>query len=161
MGQARQVLAEYRAWQREQEEARKHEAELLRRYTGAKGADENGRQLDQREFKETKAALSWLATCQMGWYRNRGGHYRVDLLEIIGNFSSEGLPTEHGVKMSVREDGQAWFGWRRTVTGWCFAIGETGHPPDQWEYDGPEPPTGFPGEDPCWGDSWGKLNRNW
>ncbi len=53
--------------------------------------------------------------------------------------------------------------WRRTVGGWVFAIGAGGPPPDQWEYDGPEPPTGFPGEDPGWGTSPHRqeANVNW
>ena len=28
-------------------------------------------------------------------------------------------------------------------TGWCFAIGAAGPPPDRWEYDSPEPPGRF------------------
>jgi hypothetical protein len=54
--------------------------------------------------------------------------------------------------------GRAWYAWRRTVTGWCFAIGAAGPPPDRWEYDGPEPPGGFPSKGRGWGD---KANRNW
>ena len=65
--------------------------------------------------------------------------------------------------MRVHEAGQSWYAWRRTVTGWCFAIGAAGPPPEQWEYDGPEPPAGFPGEDPAWGSHAfsEEANRNW
>jgi hypothetical protein len=49
------------------------------------------------------------------------------------------------------------------VTGWCFAIGASGAPPDQWEFDGPEPPTGFPGADAKWGAGpfTMDVNPNW
>lgn len=86
----------------------------------------------------------------MGWHRNRGGRYDENLLRIVGDLTSQGLPTEHGIQMSVREDGQAWFAWRRSVTGWCFAIGAAGPPPSEWEYEGPDPPAGFPGMDSSW-----------
>jgi hypothetical protein len=142
---------------REREKAKARAAiekqENLQRHAGVDGEDEEGRRLDRREFKETTDALRWLGTCQMGWHRNRGGRYRTDMLERMSNdFSRQGLPEEHGITMRVRDDGQAWYAWRRTVTGWVFAVGAAGPPPDQWEYDGPEPQRGFPGEDPAWGD---------
>ena len=41
--------------------------------------------------------------------------------------------------------------WRRTVSGWCFAIcSADGPPPVQWEFDGPEPPSGLPGKASEW-----------
>jgi hypothetical protein len=60
--------------------------------------------------------------------------------------------------MKVAKNGKAWYAWRRTVTGWCFAIGAAGPPPDRWEYDGPEPPGRFPSKGRGWGDN---ANRNW
>ena len=100
----------------------------------------------------------------MGWHRNRGGRYRDDLLKMIGDdFTRQGLPKESGIALRVSSDGQAWYAWRRTVTGWCFAIGAAGPPPEQWEYDGPEPPHGFPGRDRTWGERpfSDQVNRNW
>jgi hypothetical protein len=82
----------------------------------------------------------------MGWYRNRGGRYRADLLELLGDFTSQGLPEDHGITLHVAKNGKSWWAWRRTVTGWCFAIGAVGPPPDQWEFDGPEPPHGSLGK---------------
>jgi hypothetical protein len=134
------------------------------RYVGVPGTDDEGRRLDRREFNETTAALRWLATCQMGWHRNRGGRYRPDMLGILNHdFKSHGLPEEHGITMHVSKDGQSWWAWRQTITGWCFAIGAAGPPPDQWEFDGPEPPHAFPGKDKRWGDTRFSLpsNRNW
>ena len=61
----------------------------------------------RREFAETIAALQWLATCQMGWYR-RGSRYRTDMLDLLGDdFTSQGLPRESGIKMHVAQDGQS------------------------------------------------------
>ncbi len=139
----RQHRVEHRLEEQERQDQLKH-------YAGVNGTDAEGKRLDQREFAETKEALRWLATCQMGWYRNHGGRYRPDLLERLEDFSSRGLPKEHGIVMEVRSDGQAWYAWRRTVSGWVFAIGAGAKPPDQWFYDGADPPTGFPGSTEGW-----------
>lgn len=135
----------------------------LRRYAGSDETDREGRRLDRREFKETTDALRWVATCQMGWYR-RNDRYRPDLLDLLSDdFTRHGLPSESGITMRVAKKGQAWYAWRRTITGRCFAIGSSGPPPDQWELDGPEPPKGFPGQDITWGESAfaNEVNRNW
>lgn len=138
---------------RREAEARE-EVARIKRYTGVDGVDESGRRLDQREFEETKDALRWLATCQMGWYQNHGRRYRPELLEMMAEtFSLQHLPDDHGIVMQVKRNGQAWYAWRRTVTGWVFAIGSARKPPDEWLYDGPEPPSGFPGADHSWGDN--------
>jgi hypothetical protein len=137
----------------------------LDRYAGVSGTDDNGEQLDQREFQATRHALQTLATAQMGWYRNRGGRYREELADVLAtSFTRAGLPTEHGIKVYVSADGDAWWAWRRTITGWCFAIGAAGPPdecPEQWQFDGPEPPSGFPGQDQMWGRPWGQDAVHW
>lgn len=75
----------------------------------------------------------------MGWYRRRGGRHPPDLLNRLGDdFTHHGLPQPSGITMKVSEDGQAWYAWRETVTGWVFAIGAAGPPPEQWECDGAE-----------------------
>ncbi len=161
---ARGVVAVFLEELRRARKAELDEQERIRRYAGSHETDEEGRRLDRREFAATIDALRWLETCQMGWHRNRGGRYRDDLLKMIaGDFTRQGLPKESGITLRVSSDGQAWYAWRRTVTGWCFAIGAAGPPPDQWEYDGPEPPQGFPGQDRMWGDTplSGQANTNW
>ena len=135
----------------------------LWRYAGVDGIDSEGRRLDCREFKETMKALRWLATCHMGHYRKRS-RYDENLLSLLGDdFTMHGLTGRSRIEMKVAKTGQRWFAYRRTVSGWCFAIGAAGPPPDQWEYDGCDPPCGFPGEDPSWGNgSFGDtVNRNW
>ena len=134
----------------------------LQENAGRLGVDENGRQLDRREFEQSAAALRWLSTCMMGWYK-KADRYPSDLLsKIDSSFVDYGLE-DPGIQVRVSDDGQRWFGWRTTITGWCFAIGAATHPPDQWEYDGPRPPEGFPGLDPLWGESAfsDSTNRNW
>lgn len=161
-GEARRVIDEYRADLAEKDAAERKKAADLIRYADIAGTDEEGRRLDRREFAETINALEWLATCQSGWYQNRtGGRYPKDLLEKLGDMIGRGLPAEHGIKMKVRKDGQAWYAWRRTITGWCFAIGGKGPPPYQWFYDGPEPPTGYPGSARGWSDRPFEQGPNW
>ncbi len=147
-------------------EAARQEEERVRRLescAGVEGTNEFGREFDQREFEETRRALQALATAQMGWHRNRGGRYRPELLGILATrFDREGLPSDHGIRLRVSDDGQKWFAWRRTVTGRCFAVGAADPPPDQWLFDGAEPPGGFPGEDPSWDERRdGDVAPNW
>jgi hypothetical protein len=98
----------------------------------------------------------------MGWYHNQGHRYRPELLNIFEpDFARKGLPADHGIRLVVGKNGQSWYAWRRTITGWCFAIGAAKAPPDQWRYDGPEPPGGFPGRDPAWGVEPLEGTANW
>ena len=148
----RSVVRDFRTSMEERERAESEARDQLEHFAGVRGKDDQGLELDRREFVETKKALRDLASAQMGWYRNRGNRYRADLLEIFApNFTSTGLPDQHGIVMRVARDGQAWYAWRRTVTGWCFGIGASAPPPNQWEFDGPQPPKGFPGRDRSWG----------
>ncbi len=151
---ARRVVDQFHKSQRDAQQAVIDGRERLERYAGCDGTDENGRRLDRREFKETVAALRHLSTCQMGWYRSRGNHYHAGLLDRLSNdFTRQGLPAESGITMKVARGGQAWYAWRKTITGWCFAIGAGGPPPEERQYDGPEPPDDVPGKDPRWGQT--------
>lgn len=129
---------------------------------GLVGRDHLGRQLDRREFEETDKALRWLATCQMGHYRNGNQKYRADLLPIVEpHFAHDGLPDPHGIELHVHRDRKSWYATRQTISGWWFAIGAAGPPPDQWLYDGQEPPQGFPSE-PEWDRfGGGAASLNW
>ena len=161
---AREVVHEFRQRRREAELAERAKLERLRRNAGMPGTDDEGRRLDQREFRETMDALVWLHNCHMGWYERNGGRYREDLLSILGDsFVRYGLPEDAGITLQVSKDGQSWYAWRRTVTGWCFAVGAKGSPPNRWEHDDSEPPQGFPGDDSVWGDHpfGDHRNPNW
>jgi hypothetical protein len=155
------VVGRYRARLRAKKALRHREAELLKRYAGVKGTDALGRQLDRREFKATRQALELLSVYQGAWYWNHKRRYGADLLTVFSDFTREGVPAEHGIAMQVSRSGQAWFAWRRCVTGWCFAIGCAGPPDRDCHYDGPEPPRGYPGSDPGWANGTGGRNANW
>ena len=160
---ARAVMTEFLERRREKKRAAIKEKERLERYAGSEGTDVDGRCLDRREFKETTKSLRWLATCQSGWY-HKEKRYRHELLDLVKTgFPSYGLPAEAGITMKVARDGQSWYAWRRTITGWCFAIGAAGPPDQDWEYDGPEPPDGFPAQDDSWGNGPFSYRRhkNW
>ena len=127
------------------------EKQRLQDNAGQHGVDDTGQQLDQREFAETKDALTYVHLCHAGHFRQRG-HYRDELLEMLGadTFAKKGLPEGEVPKMHVSQDGQLWWAWQRTVTGWVFAIGASEAPNDRWEYDRPDVPAGGPGVDPAW-----------
>ena len=161
VAEARQTVRAYHAWEHERKVEEARAAEWLRTHAGVAGVDDEGRQLDQREFAETKRALEWLAICEMGWYRDRA-RYRDDLLPMLSlAFKRDGLPADHGLTLAVRKDGQAWHAWRRTVTGWCLGIGASGPPPCQCHYEGAEPPNGLPGADPSWGEDAFDMGPDW
>ena len=141
--EARRVIAYQRAMARVRVAKENLAAERLIRYAGVEGTDGTGQQLDQREFEATKHALNRLAMFHRAQYEMHG-QYRADLMDALGNLVSEKLPSDPGIVMKVKKSGRLWFASRRTVTGWCFGIGAAGPPPDQWVYEGPEPPAGFP-----------------
>ncbi len=143
---ALRAIRAVRERRRDERDAERATARRLVDNVGLDGWHADGRRLDEREFDETRNALRWLSTCHMGHYRN-GGRYRSDLMPIVESyFVRDGLPEDHGVVMVVARDGQAWYAYRRTVSGWCFAIGARGSPPDERCYDGSEPPSTFPNE---------------
>jgi hypothetical protein len=159
---ARRVIADQQAELRAVEAARQEEVDDLARYAGVKGMDAEGRQLDRREFKETANALEWLHTMQIGWYHNQGGRYRDNLVDSFADvLQRHGLREDRSVTMQVSRSGQSWFAWCRTPSGWCFAIGAGGPPPDEWYFDGPEPPRSYPGRDRAWGDLRFEPTVNW
>ena len=114
---------------------------------GAVGTDSFGRQLDQREYAETKEALQWLYTCQLGHYPKQGNRYSAALEAVIDGLSEKyDLPHPINIEMHISDDGQSWYAARQTITGHWFAIGAAGPPTDQWFYDGPTVPASFPDE---------------
>lgn len=111
-------------------------------------------------MKETKAALRWLHTCQMGQHNNHG-RYSHNLLDKIGDFERHGLPGEHSITMRVSKSGQSWYAWRRLPIGHVLGIGADGPTPNEWLYDAEAPPRGFPGHDRAWGARPFETPPNW
>ncbi len=138
-------IGDIKQQQREERETQLAAERRLVLNAGLVGTDETGKQLDQREHAETMEALRWLATCQMGHYRNRDNRYYAGLEMIIDDLSNKySLPTPNGIKMCISSDGQSWYASRQTITGHWFAIGAAGPPSDQWLYDGPTAPSSIP-----------------
>lgn len=158
---ARAVVRAFRQERRAALERIADAQEQERRHAGSNATDEGGRRLDRREFDVTIDALRFVKICQDNWHR-KNGVYRADILKMLSD-SFTGLPTPSGIELKVSDDGQSWYACRRAVTGWCFALGAAGPPPDEWEFDGPEPPLDFPGRDPAWGARpfAADRNRNW
>ncbi len=155
------VIGQQRARIRRDEEARRRKAADLVRHAGDPGTEAKVRRLDRREFAETIRALELIGSAQMGWYRNEpAGSYKTWPDAVLSGFA-HGLPEDHGIQLRVRRGGQAWYAWRRTVSGRVFAVGAAGPPSDQRFYDGPEPPKGFPGKRGCWGHFPFERGPNW
>ena len=113
----RQVIRDFRDAQAQEAREAADAADRLVRFAGVDGVDDEGRQLDRREFDETTSALLWLGTCHMGWY-DRQDRYKPDLFELLEvDFVRRGLPEEHGIEQRISKAGKKWFAWRRNVTG--------------------------------------------
>lgn len=157
--EVREAVRVYRRRRDRERSAEELASNRLARFAGVAGVDTAGRQRDQREIAETRRALEWLATCHMGHYRNRGV-YRRDILQVIGDFTRQGLTENHGIQMTVAADGQSWVGWRRTPSGLVLGIGAQDEPPDQWFFASMEEPEGSPHEDSRW-ERWFSASPDW
>lgn len=147
----RQVMRKFRRNVRDRTKAEKQRLARLDQNAGADGVDEDGYLLDRREFGATKKVLTELFHMEMGWYRNQIGHYRNDLLMVLGDVTKDGLPADNGIRLKVRKDKQAWRAWRQAPSGWYFGIGGTPSLNHMWQYEGFEPPDSFPiDNDPRW-----------
>ncbi|RFA17663.1 hypothetical protein [Subtercola boreus] len=153
------VVADYRRDVRNNVTAEKGRLDRLRSMSGIDGTDENGLQRDRREFAATKKVLKRLFYYQMGQNRNLLGHYRHDILLILGDVTSDGLPAEHGIEVRVSADKKQWYGWRRTITGWYFGIGGDETLDAEWQFDGPGAPMSFPTKGSDWTDATSSPSR--
>ncbi len=132
-----------------------------RRAARAGSAETNarGQRLDDREFIETRETLRWTSTVQLGQHRNHG-RFHPDVVNgwlKAKDFVKRGLPEDHGVTSQVSDDGQVWWAWRATASGWVLGIAHTvvGDGFAEYLYAGPEAPTASPVEDPeLWGAIW-------
>lgn len=153
----------------ETEAARRRDARW-QTHAGSDEVDDRGRRADDREFAATRDALRWIWVCHAGWYR-RLGRFREDMLGIaLGGSDAKKLPQPHGVEMRLADDGQTFWAWRRTVSGWHLGIGShisnnAGQPDaeiTEWLWDAADAPAsapaaGFPG----WSSMWDETPANW
>lgn len=131
------------------------EAERLRRESeseaaGSDGTDEDGRRLDNREFRETKAMLRKLLTSAMGSHASKG-QLRRDLVGGVytgKDFAKAGLPANPKIYTRVSSDGKTIWFWRETISGWFLgaALALTDKGFDEWLYAGPSAPLESPQE---------------
>lgn len=137
---------------------------------GSHEVDDRGRRTDDREFAATRDALRWIWVCHAGWYR-RLGRFRDDLLGFaLGGSAGKALPTSHGVEMRLTDDGQTFWAWRRTVSGWHLGIGahisdKAGQPDaeiTEWLWDAADPPASAPAAGAAgWSSMWSDTPPNW
>ena len=147
---ARQFIAARRAEIRQRASAARATQDRLTLFAGVDRADDEGRRLDRRGFQETQDALMWLHTCHMGWWRHDNRYVEGLLDRISDPDHAKGLTLEAGYQEYVAKDGSWWYCWRRAESNWVFAIGASSPPSDQWQFDGPEPPEGPPGQASGW-----------
>lgn len=141
---ARWVMRQYRRAVRSNARKNRQRQHRLKKRAGLSGTDKNGLWVDRREFHETKQALEALFYSQMGLYRNRGNHYWADPIAVFPAGGFKDLPEDHGIQFAVRDDGQVWMAWRRTVGGLNLGVGGTDDVDAYWRYFGVDSPSGYP-----------------
>lgn len=146
------VIAAYRKDTQKREAEERAAVRRLKQYAGVDGKDEHGKRLDRREFKETCRLLIDLYFYQRGMRVNRGKYFDQPLI-LLNDSKYYGLGENRDLAVAafVKKDKSAWYAWRRTVTGWVFAIGGAKDPNERWQYDGSEPPSTYPSaNNPHW-----------
>jgi hypothetical protein len=131
-------------------------AERDQRYAGSDETDAEGRRLDRRGFVATRDALRKLALSQSAYHRSRGRFGSIE--ELRSDVAARTLLEEPEAITVARARRDDWWAWRRSKSGWVFAIGSMSDQPLGWRYyDGPEPP-----EDGPLGAGWrGSDTGNW
>ncbi len=134
--------------------AEKRRQVRLAEHAGSQAVDERGGRVDRREFSETRDVLGMLCAAQMGWHQ-RLGQFRDDLVPgvySIQDFVRRGLAPDTVVHTSISADGQIFWTWRRSISGWVLAEAVE-HNEDgtftEWFYGAPNPPTGPPMDHNC------------
>ena len=124
----------------------------LERFAGVPGVDSSGLLLDRREFGKTKEALRWMATRQTWAYERNGKQHRYseDALDQDDDLRLGDSQGGHAIVVRVSKSGQQWLAYRTTPSGYTFGIGAIAPPPDQWLFDGQDPPRGFPSKEGRW-----------
>ena len=127
---------------------------------GSDAVNGRGQRLDDREFLQTREALRWVSGVQVGQHRNHGRFHPsvVDGWLSAGDFLKRGLPESHGVQSHVSGDGQQWWAWRKTISGWVLGMALRADDGKLFEYfyAGPAAPTASPTDaSDTWGEVWG------
>lgn len=121
------------------------------RHAGSDDLDERGRRLDIREFPETRHVLYLLLNNQLSHHR---AHHRFHGEPSCGRWQSadyvrRGLPAAHGVQSRTSANGQSWWAWRRTASGWVLGVALVSPAPEkytEYRYAGRDEPLDGPGD---------------
>lgn len=161
IGEARQIAGKFLQYQANKDAMEAAAAQKLLDGEGLKGTDENGAQLDQREFKETWDSLETVMLWFHGWYgKNASGYDLLKIQQIMAFHHFKDLPEDHGISNHVSPDGESCYAMRRTVTGRVLAVGLHGHEFREWHWDGDHEPSGYPGQGGDWGTDWASQAFN-
>lgn len=159
--EARQVVGEFLQYRADSDARESAAAQKLIDNAGLKGADEEGAQLDQREFKETWEALETIMLWFHGWYgKNTEGYDLAKIQQIMEFNDFNDLPEDHGITTYVSPDGESCYAMRKTVSKRILAVGMHGHDFRHWYWDGDHEPNGYPGKGGDWGADWFALAFN-
>ncbi|MDO8731912.1 MAG: hypothetical protein Q7L55_04975 [Actinomycetota bacterium] len=109
---------------------------------GVSGFDRDGLLLDRHEFHITKERLDDIYWPARANYQDARRGYNAEVLRLLPSLYADGLSDE--VSLRISRDRQSWMGWRQTPSGWHFGVGGTKNWQEQWQFDGPNPPSGFP-----------------
>lgn len=158
--EVRRAVLEFELHWKQDRDARRIARMRLEWYAGVPGTRLDGRQLDRREFTESKAALDWVADVGAGWYEP-GGRSRATFRGLIADLAEYGLPEDHGVVLRSRRDGQGWFAYRQTPSGYWFGVGARRERDHRWYYDGHRMPVGLPTRRDGWTDDADETRIEW
>jgi hypothetical protein len=122
------------------EKAERQRREREARYAGSNATDQEGRRLDRRGFNEVKAALFDLANGETVLF-HRHGRYTNNLRGPLAAWLPE-LPDSSSLAVNTSADGQQFWAWGVTPTGFCFGMAGRDGAHAKWLYAGPDPPEG-------------------
>ncbi|MCB1016991.1 MAG: hypothetical protein KDB10_18020 [Acidimicrobiales bacterium] len=127
-------------------------SQYLTKWAGSDAVDERGRRRDDRGFTEAHELLEKVEGAQRLTFTTDSRYRRKPLAHPSQDFTS--------VDIEVTADGQAWWAWTTTPSGWCF--GRAGSRDQVWVFDGSSPPAAGPGDGEAWvEEDGGALPPNW
>lgn len=143
---------------RADELAQQRRRDYVDEWAGSDATDEYGRRRDDRGFAEAKAALHRLHSYQFGYFK-RNQRYCATSAELDEEST---MKRWSDLRVSVADDGQGYFAWLETPSGWVFGIGGAEGDCPHFEYDDSEVPIGGPGTDTDWRHAGSELSPpNW
>jgi len=133
-------------------------ADARARRAGSDRVNGRGQRYDDREFMATRESLRLVSTRQLSEHRRRAS-FHPSVLTALGPsaFARYGLPEPHGMHSVVSPEGQAWWAWRVTVSGWVLGSALVAQDAQfvEYLYAGAKEPADSPTDAPeTWGAPW-------